>query len=292
MTTPTRSGDDEPSRIPGRSGPSRAVPPPDRDDAKVHDLERRLEDVVRTIQDFAALRFDARAPVGPTGDIVDAVSAGVNFLGEELEASFHEIERRVADRTAELARATRELSRRAHHDELTGLPNRTVFWDRLSHRLDLADRREIGFAVLFLDLDGFKTVNDTWGHGAGDQLLVHVARRIRRQLRAGDTAARLGGDEFVILLDAVATREAALVIAHRLNEALRAPYEIEMHRHVTTSSVGVAMGVGSLPTADAMVAAADAAMYDAKRRGRGLCVLYSEDRHGRAPRAEADAAGG
>jgi diguanylate cyclase (GGDEF)-like protein len=250
----------------------------------VQDVERRLEDIASTIQEFAGLRFDARARIGPAGDIVDAVSAGVNFLGEELEASFREIERRVADRTAELAIATRELSRRALHDELTGLPNRTVFWDRLAHRLNLADRRPTGFAVLFLDLDDFKTVNDTLGHAAGDQLLVHVAWRIRGELRAGDTAARVGGDEFVVLLDDVATREAALVIAHRLNETLRAPYEIGIHRQITTSSIGVAMGPEGLATADAVVAAADAAMYDAKRRGRGLCVLYSKDRHGQASR--------
>ncbi len=241
-----------------------------------------------TIQEFAALRFDARAPVGPVGDLVDAVAAGVNFLGEELEASFREIERRVADRTAALAIATRELSRRALRDELTGLPNRTVFWDRLSHRLNRADRSPTGFAVLFLDLDNFKTVNDTLGHAAGDQLLVHVARRIRGELRAGDTAARVGGDEFVVLLDDVATREAALVIAHRLNETLREPYEIGVHRHSTTSSIGVAMGAEGLATADAVVAAADAAMYGAKRSGRGLCVLYNVDLHGRPVPLEVD----
>ncbi|HUX71947.1 MAG TPA: GGDEF domain-containing protein [Cellulomonadaceae bacterium] len=245
-----------------------------------------------TIQEFAALRFDARAPVGPAGDIVDAVSAGVNFLGEELEASFREIEHRIADRTAELAVATLELSHRALHDGLTGLPNRTVFWDRLSHRLDLADRRTTGFAVLFLDLDNFKTVNDTLGHAAGDQLLVQVAWRIRAELRAGDTAARVGGDEFVVLLDDVATKEAAMVVALRLNETLREPYEIGRHRQTATSSIGVAVGPEDLATADAVVAAADAAMYAAKRSGRGLCVLYNEDRHGRAVRVEVDDAGG
>ena len=249
---------------------------------RVRGVERRLEDIVNTIQEFAALRFRARAQIGPDGDIVDAASAGVNFLGEELEASFSEIERRVADRTVELAIATEELSRRALHDQLTGLPNRTLFWDRLSHRLSLADRRQTGFAVLFLDLDNFKAVNDTMGHAAGDRLLVDVALRIRAVLRAGDTAARVGGDEFVVLLDEVATREAALVIAHRLSEALRAPYEIGTERRIAMASMGVVVGPESFGTADVVVAAADAAMYDAKRRGRGRCVLYSKDRHGQA----------
>ncbi|WP_149205421.1 GGDEF domain-containing protein [Actinotalea subterranea] len=248
----------------------------------IPDLERRLDEVVSVIQELAALRFDARATVGPAGDIVDAVAAGVNSLGEELEASYQEIERRVADRTAELAIATRELSHRALHDDLTGLANRAAFWDRLGHRLSLAGRRSCGFAVMFLDLDDFKTVNDTLGHAAGDQLLVDVAERIMSELRAGDTAARVGGDEFLVLLDEVATGEAALAVARRVNERLQAPHRFGAHTYTSTSSIGVATTMDGLATSDAIVAAADAAMYDAKRSGRGLCVLYSRDRHGQA----------
>jgi diguanylate cyclase (GGDEF)-like protein len=244
------------------------------------DFEKRLELVVNTIQEFAALRFDARAPVGPDGDIVDAVAAGVNFLAEELEVSFREIEQRVAERTAELSNMTRELSRRALHDELTGLPNRALFWEHLSHRLEVEDRRKTGFAVLFLDVDDFKVVNDTLGHAAGDQLLVDVALCLRAALRAGDTAARVGGDEFVVLFDQVATKEAALVVAERLNAALRIPYEIETDRRIATVSIGVAICPDDFGTADRVVAAADAAMYDAKRRGGGRCVLYSAEVHG------------
>lgn len=212
--------DEAPSRVRDAPVPPPQEPPPDRVETPIRGLEARLEEVVSTIQEFAALRFDARAPIGPDGDIVDAVAGGVNYLGEELEASFGEIERRVADRTAELAMATRDLGRRALHDELTGLPNRALFWEHLSHRLELADRRPTGFAVLFLDVDDFKVVNDTLGHGAGDRLLVEVASRIRAVLRAGDAAARMGGDEFVVLLDDVATKEAALVVAERLSGAL------------------------------------------------------------------------
>jgi diguanylate cyclase (GGDEF)-like protein len=236
---------------------------------------------VSTIQEFAALQFEARARIGPDGDVVDAVAAGVNFLGEELEASFSEIERRVADRTAELAIATQELSRRALHDELTGLPNRALFWEYLAHRLATVDRRQTGFAVLFLDIDDFKVVNDTLGHAAGDRLLVDAASRLRAALRTGDTAARVGGDEFVVLLDDVSNKEAALVVAERLNEALSAPYEFGTDGRIATASIGVAVGPDGLETADDVVAAADAAMYDAKRRGGGRCVLYSEDLHRR-----------
>lgn len=264
--------------------------PPDADD--VRDLERRLEEVVGVIQELAALQFDARAAVGTAGDIVDAVAAGVNALGEELEASYQELERRVADRTAELAIATQELSRRALHDDLTGLSNRTAFFDRLAHRLNVADRRGTGLAVLFLDLDDFKAVNDTLGHAAGDRLLIEVARRITGELRAGDTAARVGGDEFLVLLDDVPTSAAALAVAHRIGDGLRAPYELAGHSHTAMSSIGVAMAAECPADSDAIIAAADAAMYDAKRGGRGSCVLYSRKRHAHASLVDvAEAAG-
>ncbi len=272
MTTIRMPSDDASSR--GRD--ARGV----RVGTGAHDLERRLEDVVRTIGEFASLRFNVRAQVGPDGDIVDAIAGGVNFLGEELEASFNEIERRVADRTEELAIATREFGRRALHDELTGLPNRALLWEYLSHRIELAGRRQTGFAVLFLDIDGFKAVNDSLGHAAGDQLLIDIALRLRAVLRSGDTAARVGGDEFVVLLDDVATQEAAMLVAVRISQALGEPYEIGGHRFIATASIGVAVGPDGLATADGVVAAADSAMYDAKRRGGGRCVLYSADLHG------------
>ncbi len=255
-------------------------PPEPPESPEVHDLECRLAEIVGVITELAALRFDARATVGPTGDIVDAVAAGVNALGEELESSFQEIERRVADRTAELARVTQELAHRALHDDLTGLPNRAAFWDRLSHQLELAHRRRTALAVLFIDLDDFKRVNDTHGHAAGDQLLVEVARRIAGELRSGDTAARVGGDEFLVLLEDVAAPDDALVVAHRVADAIRAPLALGSHSYEVTCSVGVASSRDCPATADAVVAAADAAMYDAKRNGRGACVRYRTETHG------------
>jgi diguanylate cyclase (GGDEF)-like protein len=148
----------------------------------------------------------------------------------------------------------------------------------------LARRRKTGFAVLFLDVDDFKTINDTVGHAAGDQLLVDLALRLRSSLRAGDIAARVGGDEFLVLVDEVASTEAALVVAERLDQALRVPYKVGVERRVVTASIGVAVGPDGLGTADDVVAAADAAMYDAKRRGGGCCVLYSEGLHQRKSR--------
>jgi len=263
------------------------APPTARAGTPVEEIEGRLEDIVNTIQEFAALRFGARAQVGYDGDIVDAVAAGVNFLGEELDASFSEIERRVADRTEELLIATKEAGRRALHDQLTGLPNRVLFWEHLSLRVKLARRRKTGFAVLFLDVDSFKLINDTLGHAAGDQLLVDLALRLHSALRVGDIAARVGGDEFLILFDEVASAEAALVVAERLNQALRLPYSIGTKRRIVTASLGVAVGPDGFHTADAVVAAADSAMYEAKRRGGGRCVLNTGDAQDRLDRPPA-----
>ncbi len=245
---------------------------------------RRLEDIAEVVQAFARLRFDARASIGPDGDIVDAVAAGVNFLGQELEASYAEMERRVADRTAELAETTREFGRQALHDALTGLPNRVLVMERLSHRLATAKRRRSSFALLYLDLDGFKAVNDDLGHAAGDRLLIETAKCISDVLRSGDTAARMGGDEFVVLLDEVHAPEAAQEVAGRLGQAIRAITGIGRRQPTVTASIGVTIGPTRFRTADAMVAAADVAMYDAKRRAGGCSVLYNDALHGREGR--------
>jgi diguanylate cyclase (GGDEF)-like protein len=270
-------------------------PAPDRGADPVRIFEGRLEEIVRTIQEFAALRFDARAPIGPDGDLVDAIGAGVNFLGEELAASFSEIERRVAERTAELRVATEELTHRALYDALTDLPNRALFWEFMSRRLALAGRSQAGFAILFVDIDRFKAVNDTLGHAAGDRLLINVASRLRGVVRGSDIAARLGGDEFVILADDVAKEKSAVMVAERVIEVLQAPYEFKEGRCTVTVSVGVAIGPAGFQSADDVVAAADRAMYDAKGLGGGRYLLYREGlrrrRSGRPPGARRDGPG-
>ena len=237
----------------------------------------RLEAIVETIQEYAQLHFDARAPISNAGDIVDAIGAGVNFLGEELAASFAEIERRVADRTEELTVITDELTRRALHDPLTGLPNRALFWDRLTHRLSTRDRRQHHCAVLFIDLDDFKDVNDEHGHAVGDELLVQVARRVEENLRAGDTAARFGGDEFVVLLDDVDDEEASRDVARRLADAIASPLVLANPTSVRITmraSLGIALAGPNLETPDALVTAADIAMYSAKHVGPGQIRVY------------------
>jgi len=276
----SESAENAPSSVPN----ARYGQPSARAERPAADFEKRLEEIVGTIEEFAALRFRTRAPVGPDGDIVDAVAAGVNVLGEELEASFSEIERRVADRTAELSIAMKESSQRALHDQLTGLPNRVLFWEHLSLRVTLARRRKSKFAVVFLDVDDFKSINDALGHAAGDQLLQDLAKRLRSATRAGDIAARVGGDEFLLLFDEAGSMEAVAAVAERLNQALRVPYSIGTDMKIVTSSLGVAIGPDGLHTADAVVAAADSAMYEAKRRGGGQVVFFNADSYERLDR--------
>jgi diguanylate cyclase (GGDEF)-like protein/PAS domain S-box-containing protein len=172
-----------------------------------------------------------------------------------------------------------ELRHLAFHDTLTGLANRALFEDRLRQALASLGRRDGGLAVLFVDLDDFKTVNDSLGHGAGDALLREAGERLRARLRDSDTAARLGGDEFAILLEGVASPEASLGAARRVLAALDAPFEIDGRQLAVTASVGVApalAGRGSMPD---LMRNADLAMYEAKSRGGGQCRLFEESMH-------------
>jgi len=173
----------------------------------------------------------------------------------------------VEDITAR-RRAELELSHRALHDGLTGLPNRALLLDHLAGALARAGRQGTHVAVMFLDLDHFKEVNDTLGHDAGDRLLVDVARRLRRCLRETDTAARLGGDEFVVVCEGLAAPEQAAVSAGRIARTLRTEIHAPRHPITVTVSVGVATSRGSAAPAD-LLRAADAAMYRAKERGFG-----------------------
>jgi two-component system cell cycle response regulator len=160
-----------------------------------------------------------------------------------------------------------ELAHRATHDELTGLPNRTLFLDRLALTLGRLERRSRAAAVLFLDLDRFKTVNDRFGHEVGDQLLAAVAARLQYLLRPGDTVARFGGDEFMLLCDDIASEEDATVVADRLGAELELPFEVGDGVEVTVgASIGIAVAEDRSRSPEALVRDADRGMYAAKRR--------------------------
>jgi diguanylate cyclase (GGDEF)-like protein len=171
------------------------------------------------------------------------------------------------DATGEL-RARRELEHRAMHDTLTGLPNRELLMDRLSVALARLGRQGTAVGVLFIDLDGFKEVNDAHGHTVGDELLVSVASRLRREVRDGDTVARYGGDEFVVLCEDLARIDAAQPLARRLAEAVAQPVSTGERLLIVQASIGVVVEQNPATSADALVRRADAEMYRVKQRVR------------------------
>jgi diguanylate cyclase (GGDEF)-like protein/PAS domain S-box-containing protein len=166
-----------------------------------------------------------------------------------------------------------ELKHQAFHDALTGLANRALFRDRVEHALIRAARNQLSVAVLFLDLDDFKLVNDSLGHGAGDDLLVAVATRLTSVLSAGDTAARLGGDEFAILLEEISSADDAGRVADLLLNDLRRPFEVNNQSVSIRGSIGIALSTGSEDPAG-LLQAADVAMYAAKGLGKNCFELY------------------
>jgi len=167
-----------------------------------------------------------------------------------------------------------ELKRQAFHDPLTKLANRALFIDRVEHALARGARERRSVAILFLDLDDFKEVNDSLGHAAGDELLVGVAHRIVACVRPSDTAARLGGDEFAVLLEDASIPEGATPTAERILHSLDEPFHLEGVGIRVRASVGVALG--ALPEVDTsrLLRNADAAMYRAKARGKGSYARY------------------
>jgi diguanylate cyclase (GGDEF)-like protein/PAS domain S-box-containing protein len=171
-------------------------------------------------------------------------------------------------------RAEEQIRRLAHHDALTGLPNRVLLNYRLAQALELAVPAGEGLAVLCLDLDRFKGVNDLLGHQGGDRLLVQVAERLRRAVRAMDTVARLGGDEFAVVQPLAAQPGAAAVLARRLVEILAEPFEIDGHQIAIGASVGIASHPADGASAAALLRRADIALYRAKRDGRGTFHFF------------------
>jgi diguanylate cyclase (GGDEF)-like protein/PAS domain S-box-containing protein len=171
----------------------------------------------------------------------------------------------------------KELLEQAFHDSLTGLPNRSLFRNRLEHALARCERTNGKVAVIFLDLDGFKLVNDSLGHQVGDELLVAVAQRLESCMRVGDTAARLGGDEFTVLLEDVPTGREATVLAERIIRKLKAPFHIAGHDIFISGSIGIAMSGGQAVNAEEMLRQADVAMYQAKASRKGRYVVFHHD---------------
>jgi diguanylate cyclase (GGDEF)-like protein/PAS domain S-box-containing protein len=167
-----------------------------------------------------------------------------------------------------------QLAHQAFHDRLTNLPNRALFMDRLDHALARAARRENSVAVLFMDLDQFKAINDTLGHKAGDQLLQCIGTRLQQCLRPGDTAARFGGDEFTLLLEDIVGMNDAIQVAERIAEQLKAPFMLEGHNIYVTTSIGIAISASTQDRPDDLLRNADMALYEAKYKGKNRFAVF------------------
>src|SRR5215203_3369046 len=183
-----------------------------------------------------------------------------------------------------LDRVNRQNRYRAYYDSLTGLPNRALFLDLLTQALHRFKSDHIPRAVLFMDLDQFKVINDSLGHRAGDELLIIAAQRLQNCLRPRDTAARLGGDEFIVLLDGVGEVEDAVQVAQRITEALGAPINLAGRHMVVSTSVGIALCEDAYCEPDDLLRDSDVAMYHAKAEGKARCKVFTADMHAQALR--------
>ncbi|MFT4240650.1 MAG: EAL domain-containing protein [Acidovorax sp.] len=215
----------------------------------------------------------------------------IHQMNEELARTNEALERRVADRTKDLVQVNQQLRNEieqrertqatithlAHHDALTGLGNRLLFHKELGDALSLRQRHGGDLAVLFIDLDGFKAINDTLGHATGDMLLKHLAARLRNTLRESDKIGRLGGDEFAIIQFRVGQPTEAVALAERLIQTVQAPFDIDGQRLVVGASIGIALAGGDYQDSAQLLRAADLAMYRAKTEGRGRFQVFESD---------------
>ena len=233
--------------------------------------------------------FDLTQSNGRSVWLVDDVTARREAAEAVLRAR-DELEVRVLERTAELAGANallqgeiverRQAEARVHHmayhDSLTGLPNRALLSDRLDRAMLAAQRSERRLAVMFIDLDRFKMINDSLGHMTGDSLLKEVASRLCRAVRASDTVARLGGDEFVVLVPGIRTLEEVTQVAEKIIDALALPFPLDGHTLHITPSIGICVYPDDGEDVDTLMRHADAAMYHAKASGRNNYQFFTQ----------------
>jgi diguanylate cyclase (GGDEF)-like protein/PAS domain S-box-containing protein len=227
--------------------------------------------------------IDASRPHDGSIWIYDDVTAE-HLARESLEASRIALERAVAERTAELQAANARAQHLADHDPLTGLPNRRLLEDRLTQALALSYRNRKQTAVMFVDLDRFKIINDSLGHAVGDVLLKEVAQRLVKQLRVGDTICRIGGDEFVVVLPEIKRSDDAANVAQKVLEQLSAPVRVEERDLSVSPSIGIAIFPDDGRDAETLIRNSDAAMYHAKEMGRANYQFFTAEMNQAASR--------
>jgi diguanylate cyclase (GGDEF)-like protein len=236
-------------------------------DARLQVCDRREKAMDRREQALNRRGEDAQAQV-LSQERTLARSSEANSLLVEAVVVFQ-------NRTEAAEQATQEMSFLAGHDPLTDLPNRAHMADRLSMLLAAARGQGQKIALLYLDLDHFKTINDTLGHTVGDRLLQSTAQRLRSCVRQSDMVCRQGGDEFIILMPDVKDIQVALRIARKLIEAMGRPHVIGHHRLKVTLSVGISLYPDSGLDAETLIGNADKAMYFAKHQGRNQCRVFA-----------------
>ncbi len=222
--------------------------------------------------------------IGSLVDDFNDMLQQIQVRDHKLEGHRQDLEDQVQARTRELLDLTRQLEHQAFHDTLTGLANRALFDRLLNQAIELAMRDRHQLAVLFLDLDRFKTINDTLGHSVGDQLLTSVAERFRIALRRSDSIARLGGDEFAVLINELKHPEGAAEIARKLIDLMASPFEVEDYKLHLSTSLGICLYPDDGEDAETLLKNADAAMYRSKELGRNRYEFYSADMNARAMR--------
>jgi len=239
-------------------------------------LSRRLlSDIVRPLRGLASVAHAARRERSFDRRVPEAPIAELNELGNDFNALLDELE----VWHSHLQNENQTLAHQASHDSLTGLPNRAFFEGRLNRSVRNAARQQDHLALLFLDSDHFKQINDTLGHAVGDEVLISVADRVRAQLREHDLVARLGGDEFAVLLTPLQSREDAELIAEKIVASMKLPVQLDSGRSIATSlSVGIAYYPDDGADPASLLNAADAAMYQAKRKRRGHWQVAQTER--------------
>ena len=233
---------------------------------KAREEARVITDLARAMQEVAAERNFATRVASTGSDRIAQLGVTFNRMLSELES------RDIAKKQAET-----KLHELALTDELTRLPNRRLLSDRLSHSLAIAERENKLVALLYIDLDGFKLVNDSLGHTVGDLLLVQVAGRLQSRIRQADTLARLGGDEFTVLLNSLRSQEEAELVGRSLLESLVRPFVVEGHEIVIAASIGISVYPEHGADAVTLLQHADSAMYAAKKNGKNQVKSFTPE---------------